>query len=73
MCSSDLQLYQEQLFTALYTFEYVAVSDLTDVPTVTPLSDVKQEVSSFLQQLPAVKGDVTIIRSTLISGGFASQ
>ncbi|XP_067116258.1 purine nucleoside phosphorylase LACC1 [Osmerus mordax] len=66
-----LQLYQEQLFTALYTFEYVAVGDLTDVPTVTPLSDVKQEVSSFLQQLPAVKGDVTILRSTLISDCFS--
>lgn len=74
-----LQLYQEQLFTTLYTFEYVMIA-FTDKqclcedhkPTDSvSMNLIKREVSNFLQELPAVKGDVTILRSTLVSECFS--
>ncbi|KAM4609276.1 purine nucleoside phosphorylase LACC1 [Polymixia lowei] len=72
-----LLLYQEQLFTALYSFEYVVVSeDHSGCQSCSPASGsltasgVNQEVSAFLQELPALKGDITILRSTLIPDCF---
>lgn len=71
------QVYQELLFTSAYTFEYIIMFDnlscqLGDPTfTCTQIADVKREVNMFLQHLPAVKGDITIIRSTLISDCFA--
>uniref|UniRef100_A0A4W5L1Q8 Laccase (multicopper oxidoreductase) domain containing 1 n=1 Tax=Hucho hucho TaxID=62062 RepID=A0A4W5L1Q8_9TELE len=66
--------YIEQLFTEVYTFEYITSNDLScpghvqcDSHLAPPVSEVREEVISFLQQLPA-KGDVTILRSTFISG-----
>lgn len=68
------QVYQELLFTSAYTFEYIIMFDNLSCPlgdptiTFTQIAEVKREVTMFLQHLPAVKGDITIIRSPLISG-----
>lgn len=68
------QVYQELLFTSAYTFEYMIVFDNLSCPlgdptiTCTQIAEVKREVNTFLQHLPAVKGDISIIRSPLISG-----
>uniref|UniRef100_A0A8C7P0Q7 Purine nucleoside phosphorylase LACC1 n=3 Tax=Oncorhynchus TaxID=8016 RepID=A0A8C7P0Q7_ONCMY len=71
------EAYIEQLFTEVYTFEYITSNDLPcpghvqcDSPLAPPVSEVREEVRSFLQQLPA-KGDVTILRSTFISDCFS--
>ncbi|MEQ2283465.1 hypothetical protein AMECASPLE_011522 [Ameca splendens] len=69
--------YQEMLFTAVYTFDYkVTPADkLTcsgcrgSAHTDSPEVEV-QDVSDFLQQLPALKGNIRILKSTLIPGGF---
>lgn len=70
--------YQEQLFTAVYTFDYQvrSVNSLTcpgcrsSGLTDSSVEGVREEVSSFLQKLPSLKGDVTVLRSPLIPGGF---
>ncbi|XP_019910115.2 laccase domain-containing protein 1 isoform X1 [Esox lucius] len=71
------EAYQEQLFTEVYSFDYIV--SFTEFPCPgqvacsshdEPVSEVKAEVCSFLQQLPA-QGDITILRSTLISGCFS--
>ncbi|TKS66767.1 Laccase domain-containing protein 1 [Collichthys lucidus] len=71
-----LRVYQEQLFTAVYTFDY-EVNDVTcpscrgSAHTDSPGHRVQEEegqVSAFLRQLPALKGDVTVLKSTLIPG-----
>lgn len=73
-----LLVYQQQLFTAVYTFNYkvrsvdnftcpsCAGSDHTDSPGAA----VHEEVSAFLQRLPALKGGITVLQSTLIPGCF---
>lgn len=72
------QVYQELLFTSAYTFEYIIMFDNLSCPLGDPTfictqtADVKREVNMFLQHLPAVKGDITIIRSSLISGWLCS-
>uniref|UniRef100_UPI0037E88FBB purine nucleoside phosphorylase LACC1 n=1 Tax=Semicossyphus pulcher TaxID=241346 RepID=UPI0037E88FBB len=69
-----LQVYQELLLTAVYTFEY-KVNNLTcpscrgSTHTVPP-GDVEEEVSSFLQQLPALMGDISVLKSSLIPDCF---
>ncbi|KAL7385736.1 hypothetical protein ABVT39_027426 [Epinephelus coioides] len=66
-----LQGYQELLFTAVYTFIY-QVDHLTcpscagSAHTDSPGEGVHEEVSKFLQQLPAQRGQVTVLKSTLI-------
>lgn len=70
--------YQEQLFTAVYSFDYQvrSVDSLTcpgcrgSALTASPVEGVREEVSSFLQQLPSLKGHVTVLRSPLIPGRF---
>lgn len=80
-----LRVYQEQLFTAVYTFDYRLrpVDNLTcpscggSAHTNPPGEGVHEEVSTFLQQLPALRGDVTALKSTLIPDcfghGFSSR
>ncbi|XP_047226775.1 purine nucleoside phosphorylase LACC1 [Girardinichthys multiradiatus] len=69
--------YQEMLFTAVYTFDYkVTPADkLTcsgcrgSAHMDSPEVEV-QDVSDFLQQLPALKGNIRILKSTLIPDCF---
>lgn len=70
-----LLAYQRQLFTGVYSFEYrlTAADCLTcrsragSAHTDSPA----EEVSEFLQLLPALRGHVSVLRSTLIPGrGF---
>ncbi|XP_070770941.1 purine nucleoside phosphorylase LACC1 [Enoplosus armatus] len=73
-----LLLYQEKLFTAVYTFDYKvkSVDNLTctscggSAHTDSPADGVHEEVSAFVQQLPALKGEVTVLKSTLIPDCF---
>lgn len=73
-----LRVYQERLFTAVYTFEYkVRSADSLTCPscggsahTDPPGAAVHEDVSAFLQQLPALKGDITVLKSTLIPDCF---
>lgn len=71
------QVYRELLFTSAYNFEYIIMFDDLSCPlseptvTCTKTADVEREVNAFLQHLPAVKGDITILRSSLISDCFA--
>ncbi|XP_066562736.1 purine nucleoside phosphorylase LACC1 [Amia ocellicauda] len=77
-----LEAYVDLLFTAVYSFEYEVVYDNSHCPGSDPpttnntetfltgeqLQHAREEVSTFLRQLPALKGDITILRSPLISG-----
>lgn len=71
-----LALYQEQLFTPVYTFDYKVRSVVTcpsctgSTHTDSPGEGVHKEVSRFLQQLPALKGEIRVLKSTLIPGRF---
>ncbi|KAM7380030.1 hypothetical protein PAMP_003357 [Pampus punctatissimus] len=72
-----LCLYQELLFTAVYTFDYKVRSVDRTCPscrgsahTDTPGERVQEEVSAFLQQLPTLQGDVTALTSSLIPDCF---
>lgn len=75
---TQLRRYQERLFTAVYTFDYkVRSSDKVACPSCTgsahtdsPGGGVQEDVSRFVQQLPALNGEVRVLRSTLIPGGF---
>ncbi|XP_008293624.1 laccase domain-containing protein 1 [Stegastes partitus] len=70
--------YQALLFTAVYTFDYrVRPAESLTCPgctgsahSVSPAERVQEEVSAFLQQLPPVEGEVSVLRSTLIPGCF---
>ncbi|XP_028993695.1 purine nucleoside phosphorylase LACC1 isoform X2 [Betta splendens] len=79
-----LLLYQEQLFTDVYTFDYEvrSVDEPTcpsctgSAPTEPPAEEVRRDVSRFLQQLPALKGAIRVLRSTLIPAfghGFSTR
>lgn len=76
------QVYHELLFTSAYNFEYSIIFDSVSCDSC-PLSagsdistqqaeaaDAKHELVTFLQHLPAVKGDITVLRSSLISDCF---
>ncbi|TRY57958.1 hypothetical protein DNTS_030950 [Danionella cerebrum] len=70
-----LQLYRELLFTAAYAFHYALVScdscRLRQPPCVSaPDDDVRHELSAFLQRLPAVRGEVKVLKSALVSDCF---
>ncbi|AWP13677.1 putative laccase domain-containing protein 1 [Scophthalmus maximus] len=71
-----LARYQRQLFTAVYTFEY-RVKEPTCPGCTSPAHTdspgegvVEEEVSAFVQQLPALRGDVMVLTSTLIPDIF---
>lgn len=67
--------YQELLFTAVYSFDYT-VEQLTcqrcrgSAHTDSPALHVQEDVSRFLQQLPASMGQISILKSPLIPGRF---
>ncbi|XP_075968325.1 purine nucleoside phosphorylase LACC1 [Anarhichas minor] len=77
-----LLLYQLQLFTEVYTFHYHVDHRLTcpscagsahsagDPPSGDDAVQVEQQVSRFLQQLPALKGGVRVLTSSLIPECF---
>ncbi|KAM9347552.1 purine nucleoside phosphorylase LACC1 [Symphorus nematophorus] len=81
-----LRVYQEQLFTPVYTFSYKErpVHELTcpgctgsahtDSPDgedrVHEEEEGEEELSKFLQQLPPLKGQITVLKSTLIPDCF---
>uniref|UniRef100_A0A671MG95 Purine nucleoside phosphorylase LACC1 n=1 Tax=Sinocyclocheilus anshuiensis TaxID=1608454 RepID=A0A671MG95_9TELE len=63
------QVYQELLFTSAYNFEYSITFDNLSCECCPP-ADAKRELSTFLQHLPALKGDIAILRSSFISDCF---
>ncbi|KAF7649291.1 hypothetical protein LDENG_00143910 [Lucifuga dentata] len=73
-----LRVYQEQLFTAVYTFTYTVTSEdhgtcrtcTCPAHTDSPADRIQREVSTFLQQLPALRGEITVLKSTLIPDCF---
>ncbi|XP_035250278.1 LOW QUALITY PROTEIN: purine nucleoside phosphorylase LACC1 [Anguilla anguilla] len=70
---AELKAYQERLFTALYTFEYAAVfdecpSNAAEAPTD---AQVEEQVAIFVRQLPVLKGEISVLRSSLISDCFS--
>ncbi|XP_017566359.1 purine nucleoside phosphorylase LACC1 [Pygocentrus nattereri] len=72
-----LQVYQELLFTPVYSFHYRTVFNDLHCPlddlalTCSQRAEVKDEISTFLQRLPAVKGEITILKSSMISDCFS--
>lgn len=69
------QVYQQLLFTSAYNFEYSVMFDSLSRDCCSPgqcTADAERELSTFLQHLPALKGDITILRSSLVSGQFNS-
>lgn len=73
---AELQECEKQLFTELYTFTYSNMLDcrscpLTQLKTTGPqLPQLKEQISDFLQRLPALRGEITVLKSSLISGAF---
>ncbi|XP_051998094.1 purine nucleoside phosphorylase LACC1 [Xyrauchen texanus] len=68
------RVYEGLLFTSAFSFEYIIMFEglscpLGDLTVI--CADVQHEVTTFLQHLPAVKGDITILRSSIISDCFA--
>lgn len=74
------QVYQELLFTSAYDFEYSIMFDNLSCECCPPgqctdssaaqAADANRELSTFLQHLPALKGDIAVLRSSLISDCF---
>ncbi|XP_028291156.1 laccase domain-containing protein 1 [Gouania willdenowi] len=68
-------VYEQQLFTPVYSFEY-QVDSLTcpcctgSAHTETPAEAILNEIQMFLQQLPALMGHVTVLKSSLIPDCF---
>uniref|UniRef100_A0A8C2KXX6 Purine nucleoside phosphorylase LACC1 n=1 Tax=Cyprinus carpio TaxID=7962 RepID=A0A8C2KXX6_CYPCA len=74
------QVYQELLFTSAYNFEYSIMFDSLSceccplcpcTDSSSQAADAKHELSTFLQRLPALKGDIAVLRSPLISDCFS--
>lgn len=69
---AELQECEKQLFTELYTFTYCSVLDCSSCPFTqlhtTQLTQLKEQISGFLQRLPALRGGITVLKSSLISG-----
>lgn len=74
-----LAVFQRLLFTAVYTFRYkVSPVDSLTCPSCTGsahtdspgegVHEEEEEVSAFLQQLPPLRGEVRVLKSTLIPG-----
>lgn len=74
-----MEAYVDQLFTAVYEFEFedlqvaqreslLKPSTGVNVTTAHKLEDVQSEIESYLRSLPALKGDLTIVTSPLIPG-----
>lgn len=69
---AELQECEKQLFTELYTFTYCPILDCSSCPFThlhtTQLTQLKEQISGFLQRLPALRGEITVLKSSLISG-----
>eukprot|EP00066_Takifugu_rubripes_P011060 XP_003979434.1 PREDICTED: laccase domain-containing protein 1 [Takifugu rubripes] len=74
-----LLAYQKQLFTDVYSFEYQVRSEEGlscpscggSAHTDSPGDDEQAaEVSAFLQRLPAMKGNIRVLQSTMIPDSF---
>ncbi|XP_060910064.1 purine nucleoside phosphorylase LACC1 [Labrus mixtus] len=69
-----LQMYQQLLFTAVYTFEYKVVdltcASCTESAHKDSPDDVGEDVTAFVRQLPALRGELRVLRSTLIPECF---
>lgn len=71
---AELQECEKQLFTELYTFTYSTVLDSSSCPlaqlnsTCLQLTQLQEEIRAFLQRLPALRGEITLLKSSLISG-----
>ncbi|CAJ1078538.1 laccase domain-containing protein 1 [Xyrichtys novacula] len=69
-----LQVYQDLLFTAVYTFRYSLIhhtcEDCTSPAPAASPADVEEEVSKFLQKVPGLRGDLRVLRSSLIPDSF---
>ncbi|KAJ8253368.1 hypothetical protein GJAV_G00212150 [Gymnothorax javanicus] len=70
---AEFQAYQAHLFTAVYSFEYAALFDeWPSCGAEAPTSDhIEEQVSTFLRQLPAVRGEISVLSSTLIPDCFS--
>ncbi|XP_026865411.2 purine nucleoside phosphorylase LACC1 [Electrophorus electricus] len=74
---AGLRVYQERLFTARYNFQYSRGFESAPCPsgepplTCTQLAAIGEQIDTFLQHLPAVKGDITILKSSMISDCFS--
>ncbi|KAB5577085.1 hypothetical protein PHYPO_G00205910 [Pangasianodon hypophthalmus] len=74
---AELQECEKQLFTELYTFTYSNELDCSACPltqlntTCTQLPQLKEQISGFLQRLPALQGEISVLKSSLISDCFA--
>ncbi|XP_017291650.1 purine nucleoside phosphorylase LACC1 [Kryptolebias marmoratus] len=71
----ELLHYQELLFTSVYSFDYkveqlICPSCRGSTHTDSPGLRAQEDVSRFLQQLPALKGHVRVLKSTLIPECF---
>lgn len=76
-----LLAYQKALFTQVYSFQYeVRAEDGSSCPSCVDSAHMDspdegqqaEEVSAFLQNLPALKGDLRVLQSTLVPGEFWS-
>ncbi|XP_026151601.1 laccase domain-containing protein 1 [Mastacembelus armatus] len=65
--------YLQQLFTDVYTFDYKILTCpccTGSAHTDSPGPGVREEVSALVQQLPGLRGEVTVLRSNLIPDCF---
>ncbi|XP_075994809.1 purine nucleoside phosphorylase LACC1 [Genypterus blacodes] len=73
-----LRGYQERLFTAVYSFTYALTSHdyltcpscASPAPSDPAHEGIQREVSTFLQGLPALRGEIRVLHSTLIPDCF---
>ncbi|KAK2850057.1 hypothetical protein Q7C36_008840 [Tachysurus vachellii] len=73
----EMQACEKQLFTEVYAFTYNSVLEcdscaFTQVNnTCLQLTQLTEQISGFLQRLPALRGEITVLKSSLISDCFA--
>lgn len=74
---AELQECEKQLFTELYVFNYSIGLDCSSCPftqlntTCFLLNQLQEQINAFLQHLPALRGEMTVLRSSLIPDCFA--
>lgn len=71
---AELQECEKELFTALYTFTYSTALDSGSCPltqgdsTCPQRTELKEQISGFLQRLPALRGQITLLKASLVPG-----
>lgn len=82
-----MKVYIDHLFTAVYQFEFedlITASDCNNLQTIGPKSEkqtvstqdvalIQSEIQMHLESLPSLKGELTILKSSLIPGRVLSQ